>query len=97
MGALNDLIPFSLLVWGQQYIESSLASILNATTPIFSVILAHFLTRLERLTIPRAAGILVGWIGVGFVALWCVIDLFLIPAMIRDDREDIRRRIVGRF
>lgn len=41
--------------------------------------------------------VLVGWIGVGFVALWCVIDLFLIPAMIRDDREDIRRRMVGRF
>ena len=42
MGALNNLIPFSLIVWGQTHIESGLASILNATTPIFSVVLAHF-------------------------------------------------------
>lgn len=65
MGALNNFIPFSLIVWGQQYIESSLASILNATTPIFSVILAHFLTRDERLTLNRSLGIALGWIGVG--------------------------------
>lgn len=37
--------------------------------------------------------VLVGWPLVGFVALWCVIDLFLIPGMIRGDREDIRRRL----
>jgi len=64
MGALNNLIPFSLIVWGQTHIESSLASILNATTPIFSVILAHHLTREERLTINRLAGVLIGWLGV---------------------------------
>ena len=67
MGALNNLIPFSLIVWGQQYIESSLASILNATTPIFSVILAHFLTSEERLTVNRGIGILFGWFGVGLL------------------------------
>ena len=64
MGALNNLIPFSLIVWGQTHIESSLASILNATTPIFSVILAHFLTKEERLTVNRITGVLIGWIGV---------------------------------
>jgi len=64
MGALNNLIPFSLIVWGQTHIESSLASILNATTPIFSVVLAHFLTREEYLTVNRIAGILIGWLGV---------------------------------
>jgi len=64
MGALNNLIPFSLIVWGQTHIESGLASILNATTPIFSVILAHFLTREERLTGNRIAGVLIGWLGV---------------------------------
>ena len=37
--------------------------------------------------------ILIGWIPVAFVALWCVIDLFLIPGMIAADREDIRRRL----
>ena len=64
MGALNNLIPFSLIVWGQTHIASGLASILNATTPIFSVILAHFLTRDERLNGRRATGILMGWMGV---------------------------------
>ena len=64
MGLLNNLMPFSLIVWGQQYIASSLASILNATTPIFAVVLAHFLTREERLTANRAAGVVIGWLGV---------------------------------
>lgn len=41
--------------------------------------------------------VLIGWIGVAFVAVWCVIDLLLIPAMIREDREDIRRRMVSRY
>ena len=64
MGALNNLVPFSLIVWGQTHIESGLASILNGTTPIFSVVLAHFLTRDERLTTNRMTGVLIGWIGV---------------------------------
>ena len=64
MGTLNNLIPFSLIVWGQTHIESGLASILNGTTPIFSVILAHFLTKEERLTTHRMSGVLIGWVGV---------------------------------
>ena len=64
MGVLNNLIPFSLIVWGQTHIESGLASILNATTPIFSAILAHFFTGEERLTTNRISGVLIGWIGV---------------------------------
>lgn len=67
MGALNNLIPFSLIVWGQTHIESGLASILNATTPIFSVVLAHFLTREERLTANRITGVTIGWIGVAML------------------------------
>ncbi len=64
MGALNNLIPFCLIVWGQTHIESGLASILNATTPIFSVVLAHFFTREEKFTMNRVSGIVIGWIGV---------------------------------
>lgn len=37
--------------------------------------------------------ILIGWPAVGLVVLWCVVDLFLIPGMVRGDREDIRRRL----
>ncbi len=64
MGALNNLIPFSLIVWGQTQIASGLASILNATTPLFTVVLAHVLTRDERLTPGRFAGVLAGLAGV---------------------------------
>jgi TM2 domain-containing membrane protein YozV len=39
--------------------------------------------------------ILIGWVPVAFVALWCVIDLFLIPGMIASDKADIRRRVAA--
>jgi len=64
MGALNNAIPFTLIVWGQTRIESGVASILNATTPIFSVILAHFLTSDERLNIRKGLGVGIGFLGV---------------------------------
>ncbi|WP_230529943.1 DMT family transporter [Microvirga roseola] len=64
MGILNNVIPMALIVWGQGHIASGLASILNATTPLFTVIVAHFLTSDERLTGQRLAGVLVGFIGV---------------------------------
>ena len=64
MGALNNLVPFSLIFWGQTEIASGLASILNATTPLFAVVLAHFLTRDERMTVARLSGVLLGLLGV---------------------------------
>ena len=64
MGLIYNALPFCLIVWGQTRIESGVASILNATTPIFTVLLAHFLTSDERLTIPKILGVLVGFIGV---------------------------------
>jgi len=64
MGGLNNLIPFSLIVWGQTEIASGLAAILNATTPLFTVLLAHLLTGDERLTVGRLAGVGLGFAGV---------------------------------
>jgi drug/metabolite transporter (DMT)-like permease len=64
MGVLNNLIPFSLIFWGQTRITGSLAAILNATTPLFTVVLAHLLTRDERLTPNRLAGVILGLAGV---------------------------------
>lgn len=64
LGALNNVMPFSLITWGQSHIDSSLAAILNATSPVFSVILAHFLTKDEKITGNRLAGVLFGWVGV---------------------------------
>lgn len=64
MGLLNNVIPFSLIAWGMTHIASGLASILNATTPLFTVLLAHALTGDERLTRPRLSGVLIGFVGV---------------------------------
>ena len=64
MGLLNNAIPFSLIVWGQTHIASGLASILNATTPLFTVLVAHVLMADERLTKGRIVGVLLGLAGV---------------------------------
>ena len=64
MGAINNFIPFSLILWGQTHIASGLASILNATTPLFTVVLAHLLTTDEKLTPGRLAGVTSGLAGV---------------------------------
>jgi drug/metabolite transporter (DMT)-like permease len=64
MGTLNNLIPFSLIFWGQTRMTGGLAAILNATTPLFTVVLAHFLTRDEKMTPNRLGGVLLGVAGV---------------------------------
>ena len=64
MGLLNNVIPFTLIVWGQTHIASGAASILNATTPLFTVLVAHFMTADEKLSDGRVVGVLVGLIGV---------------------------------
>ncbi len=67
MGALNNALPFTLIAWAQSGIESGVAAILNATTPLFTVLLAHMLTRDERLTRNRAVGVVVGFLGVALL------------------------------
>jgi len=64
MGVLNNAIPFSLIAWGQTQVDSGVASILNATTPIFTVLLAHFMTSDEHLTIQKILGVFIGFFGV---------------------------------
>lgn len=64
MAALNTVIPFTLIFWSQQYISSGLASIINASAPLSSVVVAHLATQDEKLTAPRAAGVTVGFLGV---------------------------------
>jgi drug/metabolite transporter (DMT)-like permease len=68
MGLVGTAAPFSLISWGETRIDSSLAAILNATVPIATVLLAHFWTRDERLTIGRVAGVLIGFTGVVVLA-----------------------------
>jgi drug/metabolite transporter (DMT)-like permease len=64
MGMINNVIPFTLIVWGQQHIASGLAAILNAATAIFSVLLAAMIFADERLTPNKAAGVTLGFLGV---------------------------------
>jgi drug/metabolite transporter (DMT)-like permease len=64
MGLLNNALPFSLIFWGQIHIASGLAAILNATTPLFTVLVAHFATADEKLTPARLAGVAAGFAGV---------------------------------
>jgi drug/metabolite transporter (DMT)-like permease len=63
VGALNCALPFILFFWGQQYLESGYASILNATTPLWGVVVAHFMTNDEKATPARIIGVLVGMAG----------------------------------
>lgn len=62
MGLVNNVLPFTLIAWGQQHISSSLAAILNATTPLFTVIVAH-LAATERLDFERGLGVAIGFGG----------------------------------
>jgi drug/metabolite transporter (DMT)-like permease len=64
LALLNNALPFALFGWGQTHIASGLASILNATTPIWGVVVAHFLTQDERMSPRKIAGVLFGFAGV---------------------------------
>jgi len=64
MGLRNNVIPFCLIAWSQTRIPSGLAAILNATTPLATVIVAHYLTIDEKATGRRILGVLTGLTGV---------------------------------
>ena len=64
LGVINCVIPFSLFAWGETQITSGMAALLNATTPLFAVLLAH-LAGSERLSWGRAFGVALGMAGVG--------------------------------
>jgi drug/metabolite transporter (DMT)-like permease len=68
MGLLNNVIPFSLVFWGQSQMPAThavgLASILNATTPLFTVAIAHMVLDDEKITSSKIAGLIFGFIGV---------------------------------
>ena len=64
VGFFNTALPFVLITWGETRIASSLASILNGTVPLFSIVIAHFALHDERMTTGRILGLCVGFIGV---------------------------------
>lgn len=64
LGISNVAIPFVLISWGEQSIDSAVAAVLDATVPLFSIVIAHFALRDDRISIPKALGLLVGFGGV---------------------------------
>lgn len=69
IGLLNVTLPFLLISWAEQYIESGLAAILNGTVPLFSLLIAPYFIPAEKMTFARLAGLLVGFFGILILSL----------------------------
>ncbi len=69
LGMTNLVIPFVLIAWGQQYIPTGMAAILNALVPLFTVVLAAFILSDEAITWARLGGLAIGFAGVVMLAL----------------------------
>lgn len=68
IGIMNTAVPFTLITWGEQNIDSGLATVLNATVPLFTLVFAHFALADERITSHKIAGLVVGFAGVAILA-----------------------------
>ena len=64
MGVFNTALPFSLVSWGETGIDSGLTSILNASVPLFTLVIAHLWLHDEKATPARVIGLVVGFLGV---------------------------------
>ena len=64
LAVINNAMPFCLISWGQLHIASGLAAILNATTPLFGLVVAHYLTHDEKMTPAKVVGLIVGFAGI---------------------------------
>jgi drug/metabolite transporter (DMT)-like permease len=69
VGLINGALPFALISWGEQYIPSGWAALLQSTTPIFTVLFAHLLTHDERISVSKLLGVATGFTGVGLL-MW---------------------------
>ncbi len=64
LGITNVAIPFFLISWGEQHIDSAVAAILDATVPLFTILIAHYLLHDDKMTVPKVTGLLIGFTGV---------------------------------
>jgi drug/metabolite transporter (DMT)-like permease len=64
LGLVGNALPFFLITWGQQVVDSAVAGILMAVMPLATLVLAHFLVRGERMTVPRVTGFVLGFAGI---------------------------------
>ena len=67
IGIVNLVIPFFLIAYGVQKVQSNLAAILMASTPLSAVLLAHFFTKNEKINLIKSAGVLIGFSGIVFL------------------------------
>jgi len=84
MGFFSGTLPYTLISWGEQTISSGLAALLQATMPIFTVIMAHFFASDERMTLKGVLGVILGFVGVG---------ILILP----DLREGIQANVLGQL
>jgi drug/metabolite transporter (DMT)-like permease len=68
LGIVNTVFPFALITWGETRIESSLASVLQGTAALFSLVIAHFTFADERMTLRKVVGLVIGFLGVVVLA-----------------------------
>src|SRR6185503_6136948 len=66
-GVLSFSCNYGLVFWGEQYISSGLAALLQSTLPLFGLLIAHFYLPGERMTVPRIAGVVLGVFGVAVI------------------------------
>lgn len=64
VGLTNIAIPFVLISWGELHIDSAVASILDATVPLFTILMAHFLLHDDKITLPKILGLVIGFAGI---------------------------------
>ena len=64
LGPTSLAIPIFLISWGEQSIDSAVAAILNATVPLFTLIIAHFYLHDDKMTLQKVIGLLVGFVGI---------------------------------
>ena len=67
IGMINLVIPFFLIAYGMQKIQSNLAAILMASTPLSATVLAHFFTKNEKINLIKILGVLIGFSGIVFL------------------------------
>ena len=84
LAVINNIVPFTLIIWGQRDIASGVAAILNATVPFFTIIVAHLFTRDEPLTTNQLAGVMVALGGIA-----CMVGL--------DAISGLGRHVIGEF
>lgn len=68
MGAINAAIPIFLISWGEQFVDSGTAAVLNSLVPIFSLIIAGLIIKTEPVTLLRVAGLVLGFVGAALLA-----------------------------